>query len=46
MSPNFDYQSSSHTRLTDLFNLQYPIIQGPFGGGLSSIELVKIVSNG
>ena len=27
------------------FGLKYPLIQGPFGGGLSSVELLKTVSN-
>ena len=33
------------TKLTDLLNIQYPIVQGPFGGGLSSVELTSTVSN-
>lgn len=33
------------TRLTRLLNLQYPIIQGPFGGGLSTVNLVSAVSS-
>lgn len=32
-------------RFTDLLGLRYPIIQGPFGGGLSSIELLRVVSD-
>jgi nitronate monooxygenase len=31
--------------LTNLLKLKYPIVQGPFGGGLSSIELCSTVSN-
>ena len=34
-----------NTRLTQRLNLRYPIIQGPFGGGSSSPELVAAVSN-
>lgn len=32
-------------RLCQLLNIQYPILQGPFGGGLSSAKLVAAVSN-
>lgn len=31
--------------LTETLGITYPIIQGPFGGGLSSIELLATVSN-
>lgn len=34
-----------HTRATALLGIDYPILQGPFGGGLSSVELVATVSN-
>lgn len=34
-----------NTRVTEVLNLKYPIIQGPFGGGYSTPELVSIVSN-
>ncbi|MGH1441414.1 MAG: NAD(P)H-dependent flavin oxidoreductase [Cellvibrionaceae bacterium] len=34
-----------HNELTTLLNIRYPIVQGPFGGGLSSIELLSTVSN-
>jgi len=34
-----------NTPLTELLNLRYPIVQGPFGGGSSSPELVAAVSN-
>jgi nitronate monooxygenase len=34
------------TRLTQLLSLEHPIIQGPFGGGLSSVELVAAVADG
>src|ERR1041385_2893543 len=33
------------TRITDLLKIDYPIIQGPFGGGLSSSRLASTVSN-
>jgi len=33
------------TRLTELFGIEYPIIQGALGGGLSPAELVSAVSN-
>jgi nitronate monooxygenase len=33
------------TTFTKLLDLRYPIIQGPFGGGLSSVPLTAAVSN-
>ncbi|MDJ1479868.1 nitronate monooxygenase [Cytophagaceae bacterium YF14B1] len=33
------------TRVTKLLGIQYPILQGPFGGRLSTPELVSTVSN-
>src|SRR6266496_4762569 len=33
------------TKATELLGIDYPILQGPFGGSLSSVELVSIVSN-
>lgn len=33
------------TRVTEKLGITYPIIQGPFGGGLSSIPLLATVSN-
>lgn len=33
------------TKFTSLTAIQYPIVQGPFGGGLSSVELTSTVSN-
>ena len=33
------------TRITELLGLEYPIVQGPFGGGLSSLDLAAAVSN-
>ncbi|BFM14776.1 nitronate monooxygenase [Maricurvus nonylphenolicus] len=37
--------SWNQTRVSERLNIQYPIIQGPFGGGLSTLELLTIVSN-
>src|SRR5882757_356073 len=34
-----------NTRASSLLGIEYPILQGPFGGGLSSPELVATVSN-
>src|SRR5688572_29449503 len=34
------------TRVAEILNVRYPIIQGPFGGGYSSTKLVSTVSNG
>lgn len=31
--------------LTEKLSIRYPIVQGPFGGGLSSVELTSTVSN-
>ena len=33
------------TRITKLLGIEYPIIQGPFGGGVSSGKLTSTVSN-
>lgn len=33
------------TKFTDLLGIKYPIVQGPFGGGLSSVTLTSTVSN-
>lgn len=33
------------TKVTEILGIQYPILQGPFGGGISSPELVAEVSN-
>ncbi len=33
------------TKATELLSIDYPILQGPFGGNLSSVELVSNVSN-
>ena len=40
-----DYQMWNQNTLTQKLNIDYPIIQGPFGGGLSSIKLLSAVSN-
>jgi nitronate monooxygenase len=34
-----------HTRVTQLLGIQYPIMQGPFGGGYSTPALTAAVSN-
>jgi len=34
-----------NTRVTELFGIKYPIIQGALGGGLATPELVSAVSN-
>src|ERR1700761_7398724 len=34
-----------NTKATQILGIEYPIMQGPFGGGLSSVELVATVSN-
>lgn len=33
------------TAAAKLLQIRYPIVQGPFGGGLSSVELTAAVSN-
>jgi nitronate monooxygenase len=33
------------TKVSEIIGIQYPILQGPFGGSLSSVELVSAVSN-
>lgn len=32
-------------RITDMLKISHPIIQGPFGGGFSTVELASAVSN-
>jgi nitronate monooxygenase len=34
-----------NTKASEILGIQYPILQGPFGGNLSSVELVSTVSN-
>src|SRR5688572_5790793 len=34
-----------NTKATEMLGIQYPIMQGPFGGNLSSVELTAAVSN-
>jgi nitronate monooxygenase len=34
-----------NTKATEILGIQYPILQGPFGGNLSSVGLVSTVSN-
>ncbi len=33
------------TKVSEILGIEYPILQGPFGGNLSSVELVSTVSN-
>lgn len=33
------------TKFTKLLDIEYPIVQGPFGGGLSSVELTSTVTH-
>jgi nitronate monooxygenase len=33
------------TKATEILGIQYPILQGPFGGNLSTVDLVSTVSN-
>jgi len=33
-----------HTRVTELLGLRHPIVQGPFGGGLSTVALAAAVA--
>src|SRR5690606_17616246 len=35
----------NNTRVTQLLRINYPIVQGPFGGNFSSARLVATVSN-
>jgi nitronate monooxygenase len=35
----------NNTKVSQSLGIEYPILQGPFGGGLSSVELVATVSN-
>ena len=35
----------ANNRVSELLGITYPIIQGPFGGGLSSVKLLATVSN-
>src|SRR6476659_9135146 len=34
-----------NTKASEILGIDYPILQGPFGGNLSSVELVATVSN-
>lgn len=45
--PTFNNKKTmwNKTKFTRLFGIEYPIIQGPFGGGLSSVSLTSTVSN-
>jgi nitronate monooxygenase len=35
----------NNTSVTEMLGVQYPILQGPFGGNLSSVQLTATVSN-
>lgn len=35
----------NHTQITKLAGIEYPILQGPFGGGLSTVALTAAVSD-
>src|SRR5580698_11670395 len=35
----------NNTKASKILGIQYPILQGPFGGNLSSVNLVSTVSN-
>ncbi|NIJ53841.1 NAD(P)H-dependent flavin oxidoreductase [Dyadobacter arcticus] len=35
----------NQTKATELLKIRYPIVQGPFGGGMSSVALASTVSN-
>ena len=35
----------NQTRVSEVLGIRYPIIQGPFGGGLSTVQLTAVVSN-
>ena len=37
--------NNSRNDINKLLGIDYPIVQGPFGGGLSTVELVSTVSN-
>ncbi len=41
---NATNRSWEHGRLSTLLGLEYPLVQGPFGGGLSSVALAAAVS--
>ena len=42
---NYKKMKWNNTAITKLLGITYPIIQGPFGGGLSSVGLTSVVSN-
>ena len=44
MSATPSNQPWSRTRVQQLLGLEYPVIQGPFGNGLSSVELAATVA--
>src|SRR5262249_50378438 len=38
-------KTRNKTKFTKLLSIEYPIVQGPLGGGLSSVALATTVSN-
>nr|MDT0667223.1 nitronate monooxygenase [Micromonospora sp. DSM 115978] len=44
-TPDNQRRPWSTGRLEDLLGIDAPIVQGPFGGGLSSVQLAAAVSN-
>ena len=44
-SQNNKMKMWNKTKFTKLLGVEYPIVQGPFGGGLSSVELTTTVAN-
>jgi nitronate monooxygenase len=44
-APATPLDSWPRTRVSELLSLRYPIVQGPFGGGLSSAALVAAVAD-
>ncbi|MGA5822648.1 NAD(P)H-dependent flavin oxidoreductase [Kitasatospora sp. NPDC094028] len=41
-----DRTSSARTRITELLGIDHPVVQGPFGGGYSTVDLAAAVSEG
>ncbi|KJS58642.1 NAD(P)H-dependent flavin oxidoreductase [Streptomyces rubellomurinus] len=39
-------RGSARARVTELLGIEHPIVQGPFGGGYSTVGLAAAVSNG
>lgn len=45
LEKNSNSKMWNKTKFTKLLGIRYPIVQGPFGGGLSSVKLATTVSN-